>query len=98
VPDLAPGEVVKGFPQFDHATFLDPDFDYNIVLREELNERVIETKCFAVREGKWKLITVPGEAGPIVRLFDLEADPHCRHDVAAENAAVRDRLLRQVPR
>jgi arylsulfatase A-like enzyme len=93
VPDLEPGEVVKDFPKFDRATFLDPDFNYNIVLREELNDRVIETKCFAVREGKWKLITVPGEAGPIHRLFDLEADPQCRRNLVREHPDVYERLL-----
>ncbi|MHC4937372.1 MAG: sulfatase family protein [Planctomycetota bacterium] len=98
VPDLRPGEVVKGFPKFDRATFLDPEFDFNIVLREELNDRVIETKCFAVREGKWKLITVPGESKPIHRLFDLEADPECRTDLVGEHPEVYKRLLAQVPR
>lgn len=97
VPDLKPGEVVKDFPKFDHATFFDPNFDYNLVLREDLNDRLIETKCFAVREGKWKLIHVPGENGPIRRLFDLEADPHCEHDVKDAHPDVYERLAAKLP-
>jgi hypothetical protein len=92
VPDLEPGEVVKDFPLFDHATFLDPDFDHNLVLREELNDRVVETKCLALREGKWKLILVPGENGPIYRLFDLIADPQCRHNLTQEEPGTFLRL------
>jgi len=98
VPDLKPGEVVKDFPRFDRATFLDPDFDHNIVLRPELEDRLIETKCFAVRSGQWKLVSVPGEGGPIHRLFDLEADPECRRDLAADEPEVYERLRRRLPR
>ena len=98
VPDLEPGEVVKEFPRFDQATFLDPDFDHNLVLREDLNDRIIETKCFAVREGEWKLISVPGENGPIYRLFDLSADPQCRRNLVRERPEVFERLRKQLPR
>ena len=97
VPDLEPGEKVKGFPQFDQATFLDPDFDHNLVLREELNDRVIETKCFAVRRGDWKLIAVPGEGGPIHRLFNLKDDPQCRTNLVRERPQVYAELKPQLP-
>jgi arylsulfatase A-like enzyme len=99
VPDLAPGEKVRGFPKtMDKATFLDPDFDHNPVLRADLEDDVVATKCLAVREGKWKLIVVPGEAGPIYRLFDLEQDPQCRRNVAADHADVFARLQEKLAR
>jgi len=97
VPDLEPGETVKDFPKFDRATFLDPDFDFNIVLREELNDRVIETKCFAIREGRWKLISVPGEQGPIHRLFDLQSDSECRTNLVRERPEVYEKLRKLLP-
>ena len=78
VPDLEPGETVKQFPKFDEATFFDPDFDHNLVLREKFEDDLVDTKCFAVRRKQWKLISVPGVKGPIHRLFDLDADPQCR--------------------
>jgi hypothetical protein len=96
-PDLRPGEVPKAFPKMDAATFWDPDFDYNTVLRADLEDELIATKCFAVREGSWKLIRVPGEAGPIYRLFDLSKDPQCRRDVAAEQREVFERLRARLP-
>jgi len=97
VPDLKPGEKVKDFPRFDRATFLDPDFDHNIVLRPELEPAVVATKCFAVREGSWKLIRVPGEGGPIYRLFDLATDPQCKVDLVASRKAVFERLRHELP-
>lgn len=98
VPDLRPGEKVKGFPKtMDKATFFDPDFDFNQVLRKELEDDVVATKCFAVREGEWKLIYVPGEEAPIYRLFDLKADPYCCHDVAGDHRDVFARLRERLP-
>jgi arylsulfatase A-like enzyme len=98
IPDLEPGEKVKGFPKtMDRATFLDPDFDFNPVLRPELEDDVIRTKCFAVREGTWSLIRVPGEGEPIYRLFDLATDPQCRQDRKAERPDVFERLRARLP-
>jgi len=77
VPDLGPGETMRDFPKFDRATFFDPSFGYNLVLRPELNDLLVETKCFAVRDGDWKLIYVPATRGSILRLYDLASDPHC---------------------
>lgn len=97
VPDLNKGEVPQRFPAFDDATFWDPKFDHNLVLRDEFEDDLIRTKCFAVREGKWKLIYVPGENGPIYRLFDLDADPQCTRDLLAAESARFQRMKRMLP-
>ena len=82
VPDLLPGEKPKEFPRFDDATFFDPEFDDNLVVRDRYLDQLVATKCFAVREGSYKLIHVPGENAPIRRLFDLEHDPQCEQDLS----------------
>jgi arylsulfatase A-like enzyme len=92
VPDLRPGEKVKEFPRFDSAVSVDPSFNGLLVLRPALRERLLETKCFAVREGTLKLIRVPGEEGPIWRLYDLATDPHCERDLAAGGHPELERL------
>ena len=58
---------------------------------------VVETKCFAVREGRYKLIFVPGESGPIYRLFDLSSDPQCRRNLARTQPKVFARMKRLLP-
>ncbi len=97
IPDLEPGESPKPFPRWDHATFIDPAFDLNVVLREEFEDDLLATKCYAVREGRWKLIHVPGEPGPIRRLFDLDADPECRRDLRRERPETYQRLVERLP-
>jgi arylsulfatase A-like enzyme len=97
IPDLKPGETPKVFPRFDHATFIDETFDLNLVLKDEFEDDLLETKCFAVRKGRWKLIHVPGENGPIRRLFDLELDRECRRDVRAEHAELFAELAALLP-
>ena len=96
MPDLRAGEVVKDFPKFDAATYFDPEFDHNLVLRDDLRQMVIDTKCFAVRKDDWKLISVPGEGGRIFRLFDLASDPECRRDRFAEFPEIVARLRRKL--
>jgi hypothetical protein len=97
VPDLQPGESVKPFPRFDEATHFDPSFDYNSVLNPDLEGLLEETKCFAVREGDWKLIYVPGAQGAIFRLFDLAADPECRTNLVRKEPETFARLRKLLP-
>lgn len=97
IPDLEPGESPKPFPRWDRATFIDPTFDLNLVLKAEFEDDLLATKCYAVREGRWKLIHVPGEPDPIRRLFDLDEDSECRHDVRREHPDTFARLVRLLP-
>ena len=97
IPDLVLGERAKQFPNFDEATFIDPEFDDNFVLRDRYLDDLVATKCFAVRQGRYKLIHVPGEDSPIRRLFDLEADPECRQDLKDCEPEVFRSLLRLLP-
>jgi arylsulfatase A-like enzyme len=48
----------------------------------------------AIRSGKWKLIKFYD--GNRVELYDLEKDPSEKHNVAADNAAVKDNLLKKL--
>jgi hypothetical protein len=44
-----------------------------------------------------KLISVPGEGGPIHRLFNLKTDPECRTNLAREQPEVYATLKQQLP-
>jgi arylsulfatase A-like enzyme len=41
-----------------------------------------------IRRGRWKLVYQPLQAGHLLRLFDLESDPACQHDVSAQHPQV----------
>ncbi|MGH7163489.1 MAG: sulfatase-like hydrolase/transferase, partial [Planctomycetota bacterium] len=97
VPDLRAGERPREFPRFDRAVVADPAFDGNFVLRRELRDLLVKTKCFAVREGPWKLIYVPGEEGPIYRLYHLDKDPLCVRDLSAARPGELERLKAMLP-
>lgn len=61
---------------------VDPSFRHNLVLRPALRQAVIDAKDRMVRAGRWKLLVIPGKTRELVRLYDLEADPHQRVDLA----------------
>ena len=97
LPDPLPGERAQEFPTLDKATDFDASFDHNMVLKEEVWPQVLKTKCYAVRKGNYKLIYVPGEKGPIYRLYDLSQDPQCERDLAREGHAELQRLKALLP-
>jgi arylsulfatase A-like enzyme len=61
---------------------VDPTFRHNLVLRPALRDAVIAAKDHMVRTARWKLIEIPGKTRSIRRLYDLQADPHQRTDLA----------------
>ena len=77
---------------------VDPGFDDALVLRPEWRQAVVDAKDRMVRTGTWKLVEIPSRGAPILRLYDLAADPEQRHDLAGlglkEEAALRALLAR----
>ncbi len=71
---------------------IDRGFDNNMVLRADLHDEVIATKDRMVRTRRWKLVQVPGVERPILRLYDMLADPHQTTDLAGRGLAVQPRL------
>lgn len=72
-----PGEKPRHIAPMTSTTFIDEDFDCHFVLKEEYQPLVIETKERCLRTEKWKFVFTPGENRSILRLYDLENDPHC---------------------
>ncbi|MEO1766698.1 sulfatase-like hydrolase/transferase [Thiobacter aerophilum] len=56
-----------------------------ISVKPEWESAVRLAKDRALRVGRWKLVCQPLEEGLLLRLFDMEADPECRFDCAAEH-------------
>jgi arylsulfatase A-like enzyme len=71
---------------------VDPAFDNNLVLRPDLHEPVLRAKDRMVRTRRWKLIEMPGTPTPVLRLYDMVADPGQTTDVASLHPALVERL------
>lgn len=71
---------------------VDPDFDNNLVLRPDLHDPVIAAKDRMIRTRRWKLVEIPGHAAPILRLYDIQADPAQTRDLASSRPDVVERL------
>jgi arylsulfatase A-like enzyme len=93
-----PGEEPLHIPPMDETTFIDPEFDFHFVLKSKYQDDVRRTKERTLRTERFKLCRTPGMKGPIYRLFDLAADPHCERDVKADFPEVTERMSRALDR
>ncbi|WP_324780168.1 sulfatase-like hydrolase/transferase [Thiobacillus sedimenti] len=57
-----------------------------LAIKAQYCDTILAAKDRMIRRGRWKLVYQPLEEGPSYRLFDLETDPECRRDLAAERA------------
>ncbi|PIX95772.1 MAG: hypothetical protein COZ24_13985 [Hydrogenophilales bacterium CG_4_10_14_3_um_filter_63_21] len=63
-----------------------------LAIKPEYQGRVVAAKDRMIRLGRWKLVYQPLVDGPLLRLFDLEADPGCRQDQSGAYPEVTTRL------
>ncbi len=68
------------------------DFDNNMVLKGRFHRGVIDTKDRMVRTRRWKLVHIPGKTAPIVRLYDMHADPGQTRDLSQAGLSVLPEL------
>jgi arylsulfatase A-like enzyme/glycosyltransferase involved in cell wall biosynthesis len=59
-----------------------------LAIKSEYCETILSAKDRMIRRGRWKLVYQPLQAGHLLRLFDLESDPACQHDVSAQHPQV----------
>jgi arylsulfatase A-like enzyme len=69
-----------------------------LAIKREFQDIVVRAKDRMIRHGRWKLTYQPLKDGARYALFDLERDPDCLRDVAAQHpeilADLEARLLR----
>ena len=93
---------IPGLPE-DHLRYPDllelldiPDRERGTLgIKPEYCERIMAAKDRMIRRGRWKLVYQPLEGNYALRLFDLDSDPSCQHDVSAAHPDVRDDLWRR---
>lgn len=67
-----------------------------LAIKPEYRDRIMTAKDRMIRRGRWKLVYQPLEEGYSLRLFDLDSDPDCQQDVAAQHPDVCDDLWRRL--
>ena len=69
-----------------------------LAIKSEYCETIRAAKDRMIRRGRWKLVYQPLETGFLLRLFDLETDSACKHDVSAQHPEIRDELWGRLQR
>ena len=59
-----------------------------LAIKQEYGEVILAAKDRMIRHGRWKLVYQPLRSAHVLRLYDLESDPACRHDVSAQHADI----------
>jgi arylsulfatase A-like enzyme/glycosyltransferase involved in cell wall biosynthesis len=54
-------------------------------IKSEYCDTILRAKDRMIRHGRWKLVYQPLDRGYLLRLFDLENDPACQHDVSQQH-------------
>lgn len=86
-------------PPMDGLTEVDPNFNHQFVLKEELREAVIAAKQRCLRTRDWKVVATPTATGDRhYQLFHTASDPHCETDLASRETEVLGRMRRALDR
>ncbi len=67
-----------------------------LAIKPEYTMRIMDAKDRMIRRGRWKLTYQPLTHGHILQLFDVVADPMCRHNLIDRHPEVADALWRQL--
>jgi len=70
-----------------------PDRDSGtLAIKPQYQKTILCAKDRMIRHGRWKLVYQPIESGHLLRLFDLESDPACQHDLSDAQLEVKAEL------
>ena len=63
-----------------------------LAIKPEYTMPIIHAKDRMIRHERWKLTYQPLEVGHILQLFDVEADPMCKHNLIEQHTEIADTL------
>lgn len=67
-----------------------------LAIKPEYSGRIHAAKDRMIRRGRWKLVYQPLADGYLLKLFDLETDPVCQHDVSTTHPDLTTELWGQL--
>ena len=80
-------------PAMDELTGIDPNYNYQFVLKKEYLDRLIQAKQRCLKTRYWKLVCTPtAQGGRHFALFQMEKDPQAESDVASGRPEVLARM------
>jgi arylsulfatase A-like enzyme len=72
-------------PAMDQMTFIDRTFNFQFVLKNEFENRLVEAKQRVLRTKNWKVVCTPAIDGTRhFSLFNLARDPHAEVDLKSQ--------------
>jgi arylsulfatase A-like enzyme len=84
-----PGVTRPKLPPMDELTWIDEDYNYQFVLKPEYKDMLVNAKQRCLKTKRWKIVYTPTIEGTRhFGLFDMAADPHGEHDLAATRPEV----------
>jgi arylsulfatase A-like enzyme/glycosyltransferase involved in cell wall biosynthesis len=63
-----------------------------LAIKSQYHEAILCAKDRMIRHGRWKLVYQPLESGYLLRLFDLDNDPACQHDLSDTQPIIKTEL------
>jgi len=73
------------YPNVTGLCEIDDEWRKEVVIKERYQPLVVAAKHRMVSDGKYKLIVMPTENGPVSELYDLQADPEEKNDISKTN-------------
>ncbi len=84
-----PGVQRPKLPTMDELTWIDPNYNYQFVLKDEYLDRVIQAKQRCLKTRYWKLVCTPTAAGSRhFALYQMALDPQAETDLAASRPEI----------
>ncbi len=84
-----PGVQRPKLPTMDELTWIDPNYNYQFVVKDQYIDSVIQAKQRCLKTRYWKLVCTPTAQGTRhFALFQMERDPQAESDVASTQPAV----------
>jgi arylsulfatase A-like enzyme len=84
-----PGVQRPKLPTMDELTYIDPDYNFQFVVKDEYLDRIIQAKQRCLKTRHWKLVCTPTAAGSRhFALYQMTLDPQAITDLATQRPEI----------
>jgi arylsulfatase A-like enzyme len=95
IDDVAPSRRIE-YPDLSSITEVDRAHGDQVVIRQGMEALCVAAKHRMVQDESFRLVYEPTRTAARFSLFDMNADPGCQRDVAAEHPAEVERLKEEL--